>query len=687
MVAPLITSLDDITTPPADLSPQALVPYGPQPARWYTKPEEPNLADVLAAAETERAAHSERIDQGLRMLRRINDPKIAACFHRLTKKVANGDIELVQLPELRNEIDMIVTTFSQMDWNVHALYRSTLRREEAAAKEDLAAYLQENAQRQYSRGLGASLKAAKIFDLVVFGCIAEFNAIDVDNDECGLRMRLVDPNTIFPVSEEERGLSQVYLKYQLPASKFIGAFGSLEGFDELAVRRAAKASGSTYDPHYVGEVVEYWDRNWVLIAWESEQVVLFEHEYAEVPFTVTPGNFGQPAHVSVTSSGRYSSSSAHAYAYTDRSEDLKRQYQPFLERILPLHDLRESMAGIVATKFRKSENPPRVMQATVLTMEDEAVRVNNSDGALTKVRAEDGMPEADDAAISFDPQVASAAFSLVQQAVATSSPSTLLAGQAPMSQASGTAINVLSRAGAERWGMIGIVAQNHEAMAMEQRLRALRNYGNLLGMDGKLYVPRRRPNTRAGEDPVHEVTVDLLKATGIRVNVEFGRFNQSELTSLSQGIGMLRSIGLLPKRDAIELIGYTDDPDRALEELDREMLDEAPEITQAKMLNNLIEDVKEAFYTGDEKSLQDAFYQLMYVADRLDIAQAERKTESSQAKAVAAMAAATIPGMNGLPQPQTGTNGGRPQGGTEPTAPMAGVPGMAPMRGPNGMGG
>lgn len=683
MVAPFPTDLDAALLPPLDLGDDITteIPYGPNPPRWYKKPPRPDLAEVIAAAEEERNMHSARIAQGMKMLARLNDPEMAGIFRRLAKKVASGEVERVSLPGMRDETDMIVSTFAQMDWTSEAQYRSNLDRDDAANKEDLCAYLDENAQRQYSDSGGASLKAAKVFDLCVFGGVAEFNGIDVDNEECGLRMRLVDPNTVFPVYEGERGLSQVYLKYQTTASRFIGTFGSLDGFDELAVRRKARA-GSTggdngfYDPHYLGEVVEYWDRNWCLIAWESEEVLVLEHGYAEVPFKITPGNFGQPAHVVSSSSAR---SGRDEYWSADRSKDLLRIWQPFLQRRVFLHEMQEAVAGIVVTKQRRSLNPARTVKATVLTLEDETPKWNDDEGASTMLRAEDNY-DVNDASISMDPQVASATFALIQQGMATSTPSSIIAGQAPMSQGSGTALNVLARAGAERWALVGEVLMQHHAGVQEQRLRFIRDYGNLLGMDGTIYVPRRRPNPRTGESPVHEVTPDLLKKTGVRVNVVFRRFNPNELGTLSQGIGMLRSINLMPKRDAIEILGYTDDPDRAMEEMDREMLNEAPEITQVNMMDMLIDELTEAGWRGEEEDAEKLFYKLMYVGSMLDKSANQRVAESNQAKNAAQMSA--IPGLNGMPLPgagQPGTDGGRPS--LPPPNPMPGVAPVPPVGG------
>jgi hypothetical protein len=675
------TSYDDATMPPPppDGEAQAIVPYGPKPPKWYRKPPKPELADVLARAEEERAAHQPRVDQGHKMLRRINpdeDNTMAGVFTRLHKKAISGEVERIALPGLRDETDAAVGFVAQMDWVPEALYRSSLDRDKAAAKEDLCAYLAECAQRQYSRSGGTSLKAAKAFNLWVHGCVAEFNGLDVDNDECGLRMRLIDPSTIYPVWEGERGLLCVYLKYQQTAADFIGTHGAIDDFDEEAVRRSASTSGESYDPNYVGTVVEYWDRAHALIAWEDAEVASVEHDYAEVPFTITPGNFGQPINVIAPDPLR----SAYGASWTsDRAQDLMRVYQPFLARRVAMHQFNEAVTGVLATKVRRSLNPARTLKSGVLTYEEESPKFSDDEGTTTKIREGDEA-EVNEYSVSMDPGVASALFAVLQKAEATSTPSSLIAGQAPMSQGSGTALNVLRAGGYERWTLFVLALEQHETMATEQRLRFIRDYGELLGMDGTLYVPRRgRPNTRTGQSAAHEVTSDLLKDTGIRVQVTFRRFNPSELTSLAQGVGMMRSLNMMPRRDGIEIVGYTADPDRAIEEIDREMLNEVPEIAQKNMLSLLIEDLQEAGWRGNEEDVERLMYDLMYVASRTEIERDTRETEqttTAQMKVAAGMGALG-PSMNGqtgnanLPVGTQGGNTGGPSGAVPPIPNLA----------------
>src|SRR5688500_16633504 len=93
---PQMSSYDDALVPPVEPTPR--VPTGPIPPAWYEKPPRPKLAEVLDRAEEERAAHDDRVAQGQRMLRRINnDETMAGVFSRLAKKVVTGEVERIQL--------------------------------------------------------------------------------------------------------------------------------------------------------------------------------------------------------------------------------------------------------------------------------------------------------------------------------------------------------------------------------------------------------------------------------------------------------------------------------------------------------------------------------------------------------------------------------------------------------------
>lgn len=669
----------------------------PDPWPGYKPPPKPKVSDVLEAAERERNLHKGRIDQGAEMQRRYDqDEALTGVFLRDRDAAATGEVEKFQDPAIRNEIDGFCSFIAQMDWTAEALYRLSIDREEAAAKEDGCFYIDENEQRQFADEGGApSVKWRKAFDLGVSGVVAEFINYDVDNAECGLTLRMVDPNTVLPIWEGKRGLSQVYLKYQCPASRFIGTFGNHPKFKEAAVRKSA--GGKSYDPNFSGEVVELWDTWRCMIIWEGDEVLSWEHKRKEVPFVITPGNFGGPIGVNTPAV----SNGAGSWARTNAEQDYKRVYQPFLQREVPLHMFKEAVMGKAATYFRKASNNPKNAFLDVLDFQ-EGITYDNREGAVNTFQADSRI---EDATNMPDPQISQAVFGAIMQAESTSRPSSLMAGNAPMSQGSGTALNILGEAGLDKWSPMVLALQGHETRKHEMCLRIWCYFGDVLGMDGNrgmIPVPRSRPNPRTGEAAAHEVTPDLLKSTGTRVNVTFSRFNPDQLPMRAQGVIMAKSGGLMPDREGIKILGYTRDIDAALEEITRQKLAETPAVTIMHTVRMLIDEVKQAEARGDADSVQDKLADLMFVIGRLEIEQTSQelqlmqmRMEKTRMQTISGMAGS---GGMGMPMPSVqgmgggmagmnpGTMGGNLPGPNGPQMNPAGG-GMPPLPPPGPMGG
>jgi hypothetical protein len=142
------------------------------------------------------------------------------------------------------------------------------------------------------------------------------------------------------------------------------------------------------------------------------------------------------------------------------------------------------------------------------------------------------------------------------------------------------------------------------------------------------------------------------------------------------------SSGVMPVRNAIEIIGYSEDVDAVMRELKSEMLSKVPEVAQVEMLDELVEDIEEAAWRGDEEAVEDRMNKAAYVASRVDIEQNNRKAEQAQSAQMVAMAQTMQPGMMGMTgemQEPTGSGGGRPAGSGMQAPP--GVAGPPPVGG------
>lgn len=661
---------------------------GPTPPLWYVPPPKPKKDDVIEDAEQNKEDHHLRIRIASEMVSRLNMETVGI-FPRDKEMIEAGEIETFQSTALRDEHDAACAWIAGMSVSFEAKYRETIDREEATAKEDFLHYFWEVWQESHGRSGAGPLRWALPDIVQKYGMLAAFISIDPANDEIGMRVRMVDPATIFPIHEGDRGISQVYRIYNSTAAAVIGDFGDIDGSVEKKVKKIARQSrgDGRYDRNFEGEVIEYWDRRWGMVIFEKEIIRVWEHGYAHVPFIVKYGCFGQQGFTrtpdDVLHGIKLRDIGPAITGFADRSQDIARMAQPFLWRRVKAHDVEEAIAGRYVTAFRKAMNPPLIVKQGMLSAVEGDPEIDNREAGMTRARNDD---EFEPLPVNPMNEVIGPLQQMLQQNRQTGMAPGLLMGQNPAAQTSGTALDVLSQGGLEKWSPLVMVIEEFLAEIGRRALELVRDWGAILGADGErgtLMVPRRNPNPRTGEAPAHEVTSDLIRATGTRIVCRFRKFNPNSLPQIGMGLSQLASLGIMDKRTMIGIAGFTDDADGILARVDEEMLEEVPEIKQAMTLDILYAQAEKALRRGDERSAYTTLLKARFVASQMEMAQQERMQQMNDAAigsqmmqgdlAMQQQALAGMPpeqgppgGVQGLSMPQmgvpTGTEGGRPPG-------------------------
>lgn len=663
---PMMTADPLFTGQPMAPMPLPIV-VGPVPAPWYRRPPRPKLTDVLDDAQREKDDHEGRVLLAGEMIRRLN-LETNGTFERDREGVESGEIEPFWSTDMRDEHDAACSSIMRMDWNVEALYRESMDREEAAAKEDLAHYLFECESRQHSRSGFAGIKWALADILQKYGMLVGFDGLNPDDWECGLRMRLIDPATVFPVHEGDRGLRCVYRQYYATASQVLGDFDS-DGSVERKLRKFAQDGSGRYDPHFVGEVVEYWDRNWCLVAFEGEQILLREHGYARVPFTITYGCFGQQGFTTIPdlmATDEYlfgDEARGSARGRGNRRDDLIRIAQPFLWRRCKPHDIEEAVNSRLLTALRRSMLPPMVVKQGIVSAEEGDPQIDPNEGGITRLREDDDIQVLPNLPA---PEVMTPLMNAMTQNKQTGMASGVLMGQNPAAQTSGFALDILASVGMEKWSPLVMTIEQFITERTEWRMELLRDWGAILGMEGNrgtMFVPRRNMNPRTGEATAHEVTPDTLKRTGVRVKVRLHKFNPQAIGGIANGMAILSNLGAVDKRTIIETTGITTDPDGMLKRIEDEALEAVPEVLQARTLRRYVKEAQRAMERGDEETAEELLAEVQFVAEQM--AQMQRDKQMEQAT-LDQQFAETVPQPQGMSMPMmgvpTGQEGGRPPG-------------------------
>lgn len=655
------------------------VPPGPNPPLWYKEPPKPELAEILEEAENERTVHQDRIAVAMNMCKRLN-MEVHGIFKQDKELHKLGAVEEGWLTDLRDEHDAYCSHIAAMDWNVSVPLKDSIDREETIAKEDAIHYFFECFQRQHSRAGYASLKQALPDILGKYGMLAASLVIDPMNDECGLRFQMVDPATVFPIYEGGMGLARVYRVYQATASQVIGSFYDAKGAVAKKVKKIATFN-SKYEPHHVGEVVEYWDRAHVMVAFEGKEIFYRKHSYARVPFVIKYGGAGQQGFTQTTHLTDVDGTHIRNFGSSSsdlRREDLMRIAQPFLLRRVKAHDTEEAVLGLMLTAMRMEVYPRWIQQLGLQSHNEGALKVNKVENSVLIARDDDVITPQPP---MLTPHTLNTVTTLTQQNKQTGMASGVIMGTVPGAQTTGSAIDILNSAGLEKWRPLVTVIEEFLTELAEYALELIRDWGSVLGMEGNfgvLPVPRRNPNPRTGEAPAHDLTPKILRTHGIRCKVSLRRFNPHNLTQVANGLAIAYNMGILDKRTIIELLGVTDNPDAILDRIDDDELDAVPEVKQEKTLRRLYREADIAERRGDIESARDKMNRAYFIASQM-----QHRMMFGQP----ADASGLIPGMpmpNNVPMlndpalggGMPGAQGGRPPGGGAPQPMGPGGPAM-----------
>lgn len=668
---------DTYGAPPA--AAPVLLEVGPKMPAWYRKPPRPKLENVQNEAQLEKGDHELRIEQTREMLSWLNLNRVGH-FERDREGIEAGEIEVFQSTSLRDEHDAACAWMASMDLAFTAAARESFDREESAAKEDFLHFVWERWNEIHSEAGNAPLGWALPDTLQKYGMLVAYVGIDPMDDETGISIRMVDPATVFPVHEGERGLAQVYRIYMASASRVLGDFGDAAGKVERKLAKLARNDDGQYDPRHQGEVIEYWDRHWGMVVYDGEVLRTWEHGYGAVPFVIAYGCFGQQGFtrspdltISVDRRDIVRSMSL----TSERATDLARTAQPFLWRRVRSHAAEESIGGRLLTMLRRSINPPLVAKQGLLSAQEGDPEIDTSEGGVTKIRDDDAIEPLPNMP---SPEVMQPLLNLIGQNRQTGMAPGLLMGQNPAAQTSGSALDILAQGGFEKWSPLVLVTERFCAAIGKRVLELVRDWGEILGPEGSrgvLAAPRRFPDQN-GETPWHEVTPALIRRTGIRVSCSLSKFNPQSLGPVGNGLVIAKSMGAIDKRSIIRILGYTTDVEGTIRRINEDQLDEVPEVLQANTLELLASQAKRALNAGDEESASNLLLKARWVAEQMQLGMMQKAQGMAEMEIGGApeMPPGNVPGAPPMQPPQqpgpppgaslpqygidTGTNGGRP---------------------------
>jgi hypothetical protein len=689
MMDPMMGALPPPMPPPTPLYEDLPEPrIGPERDPDERDAPRPKLRIVLEDAEAEKDFHQLRIKQAKEYGEWLSGLR-TGYFEEDRDAIISGEVETFRINTLEADHLYRTGTIAGMQTYYGLLGRDVTETEEALAIEDVLYYLRQHELNQYTNATGSQLRWTEPNQLQRFGCLVGLDTVNPDDYACGLDMSLIDPLTVFPVFEGRSGLSEVFRVYEDTVSNVIGNYGGSPGGKEYErIRRkvngiAGKDASGRTDRGKLVTVTECWNRDWVLVAVDDEEILCRRHGYAEVPFTVAIGGWDLPPGTSagLTEDAYLLNSAWGEISITDRASDLARQYQPFGWRHVAGHALAEAIAGRHVTNFKNAANPTFIHEVDPMTKELNTGEITARPGHIIEITLGNRL-----STLPVAPGAETVApIQGLLAANAEQGPwSQINAGGIPP-QTSDSALGTMLELGGASQGILVSTLEQFIKRRAEARLRRLRDFLPVLGKKGSrgvLVVPSR--DDAPGANPVHVLTREMLERVGCEVDVTL--FHHRPNPSLIQYLSTAVSAGAISRETMRRKLRIVPDPDREMWRIENEMIDELPAIATQRALRRIDREIASEIEAGDfdnADALMVAGLELEFERQKqMAGGQAAPPPVDPRMAAGAPMGEftemplpSTPPDINqqGLSMPQlgigVGTQGGRPQGSTQPTQP------------------
>jgi hypothetical protein len=605
--------------------------------RWL-KPEKrpPSTDDIIKYANDNRTMHSKRLAQ-IETMNQVLGVENPAIYLRDRRGQRTGEVETFPMTSIRDEHDRMCSFHAQMDLRWEAFYVSLIDREAAMAKESFLNLLWSDWQRLHSAQGYGPLRWAIPDTISRMGMVAVWIAPDPTNECTGIDIRMLDPSQIFPVYDGKRGLKCAYRIYQASPEEVIANYDDGKKGFKAKIDKIVSEDPGELRHDFMGEVIEYWSREWAVICYQGTEIRRWKHNYYKVPMVIKYGSFGMQG---FTSTPRFVVGNDidgvtrlnEVTSADDRRIDIARQAQPFLyRRIGPVHR-EEQFGSRLNTMFRKSMNRPLVWKAGPMTARFGNPVVDTRESGFIKIGHEDSL---DPLEMEPDAAIIQGLQTLFQMNRDTGMARGMAAGVSPAAQTSGTAMEILAQQGFDQWMAVTMIETELLTEVGERALEIWMEHGNSLGPKktrGHLAVPSARPDPVTKTGKAFELTPKMVQDTGTRIEAILEKMNPTNLATTANAVVMLHERGLVDDRTAIEILRITSDPDRLIDTVKAKKIEMIPIIEQMDIMDMLKQQADVAIERQDIKAAGKVLFRLEMLSDAMQMEWAVQEVKKLQAE-------------------------------------------------------
>lgn len=439
-------------------------------------------------------------------------------------------------------------------------------REDAQAVADALRHWRRLAAEHWHRGGHSHLAFDEWRLLYDYGRICGIMFLDLEDPECPIDYRPVDPATLFCQWDGKRGMKYAARVYRATAAQVVGDWDDGTGkVEKLLYKGQARNNRKVFDPlddDHEGEVVEWYDRWWRCVLFDGRPVVpVVAHQYGVVPVLYTLGNRGEPDFTATPfSKGRRLWDGRIVEATSFRDADIVEKGVSGIHYAKMRHKQEEAFMALLFEAGRKAVNNPYIRYQTA------------------HARAQVGNPQLDMGSGGSNPALMGE--ELVQFVPIAPEPGIVgpvlarlgldhQTGSMPLTQygineksnVAGYGISMLNEGGKDKLAPDLLAYQTYLEQWCALALTMWRDFGHEAKyadaeVAQPMLVPRRRP--AMGQDPSFELTREMVERVGTRVKVGLTTIRLTDLPAFLNAAAIGTEKGFMTIRDVLKRLGEHD---------------------------------------------------------------------------------------------------------------------------------
>jgi hypothetical protein len=536
---------------------------------YFPLPDEGYMEDATNSDYERYRMLLTRFGRDLTLYRQKHSPNVPPIFDPM-KEIA------FKSATISNIVNKLTNMASAGDWRHVVPFKDEASKRDSQIAENWYSYLRQCEEEAYAIGGGdASLQWDEFFYLFQFGRVVCRILPDEEDITHPFNESLLDPSTCFPIfGDSKNGMVRMTRRYESTVIDVLKTYSKFDGQLESKLARKIGYDSDEVGRFYnqTGTVWEYWDEWNRGVKFKDMWIMRTSHKLGYVPFVYVTARGEPRGVVTPETEGLYIDEFGNAFNATTR-EDLVEKGVSVFHHIINTNKMTEVVYTLLLSEVMKSQNPAMITYSAPQMAGQSPPPVRMTPGAnnqrVLNAQRVEIVPT------SPRPTDTSPVLNKVQADTTEGTINPAMYGSMDGSNIAGFAVESLISAARDT--ILPYTQAFERYQGLKARMRAKQYISHIaLGPAGIMSVSMEG---QYGSSPSADVTPQVIKSTGYKVEVEMIGVSDSALPAMVNLSAQAVKEGLWSRRKAMEKLGEKD-PAKMLEDIIAERAIEHPEIME-----------------------------------------------------------------------------------------------------------